>query len=164
MIIYKNGQVESFNDVSNTEATASTQPENSSQTNINNNKKLNNGVVRLSVGKVSLFTLYGANNKVIKSKQSYKALLPYVKDDEELMGAYKRLKTANTVSQVYSLGLLGLSILNIIKLNKPDSRIGTLEYVTIGALLVDFVVIYPYVKSKAKSLANTYNEKKSNGV
>jgi hypothetical protein len=169
VIIYKNGQVESFNDIVNTHAPA--QPTNTSPSLGNNNGSNPNksGIVRIEKEKANVFTFYDANNKKLNSKQSYKKLLPYIKDDTEIMQAFKEVKTANTVNQVYNGVTFVVCVVNLVQLiRKPrvlgDPIISTGQIIMLGLVLGDFVGIMPYVKSKYKGLASTFNQKKSNST
>jgi hypothetical protein len=164
VIIYKNGQVESFNEVVNTQAV--TQPTKLNSTIINSN---NNEVTNISVDKRYRFTLLNNSNKTIETNVRFKDMQQYVANDPQLLQSYNKHKTARTIQQVFggvfSLFDIYVAYKSFSSLNNVNYKIPVAFYAILGVQLgVQFAIIMPNTKKTAKAFVNDFNKKKSNGV
>lgn len=164
IIIYKNGQVESFNDVSNTSAPT---PSTSATTSANTNNANSSAVNHISIDKRYRYTLFNSANKEIESNVKFKDMMQYVQNDPSLLRSYQKHKNSRTLNQVYNGVFFAYTTVLLTKMIKnistPGYSTSTLSSVIliVGAL-GDLVFIIPNMKKTAKAFVNDYNKKNSN--
>lgn len=165
VVIYKNGQVETFNEISTTPGSIPTPPAKASS----GSEK---DVVTIAASKKPFkYNLLNTNDKVLQKSVKLKEVKGYLDNDPQLIGLYDKLKTAQTVATVFRV-LHGVSNIYLFSQQAKPIFNPELESPSIVPLLVvngvfiaaAFLAVRPIVKKATNAFFDGFNEKRSNKI